>query len=148
MFHHCMGWTRRHAYAHGNSQSKTQSSFYESRQHGRSSLGVRRPLRYLAYHLDLSEDQMRRVAILLDRLKTEREQARLDESKTVTSIAELIEKSDLSMDDLAKALDPRIAATQRLTMLTARTVFEIRDLLDEKQRQDFAYLISNRTIVL
>jgi hypothetical protein len=152
MYHPWTGWSRRHAYANcttGRDTQQPKASLYESRRHSRgSSFGVRRPLRYLAYHLDLSEDQMRRVAILLDRLKTEREQALLDESKTVTSAAELIVKDDVSMDELTRALDPRSEAAQRLALATARTLFEIRSILEPDQIKDFAYLLSNRSIVL
>src|SRR4051812_33599706 len=38
-------------------------------------LGVRRPLRFLAYRLDLSEEQVAAFAAILDDLKTERAQA-------------------------------------------------------------------------
>ena len=41
--------------------------------------GVRRPLRYLAFKLDLSEAQMADLAVILDELKIERAQAALAE---------------------------------------------------------------------
>ena len=65
----------------------------ESRQHrsGRgASFGVRRPLRYLGYHLDLDASQMRKVAAILNRLKTEREQADLDEKRSNAALADLL----------------------------------------------------------
>ena len=75
MFHCGSRWGRGYAYA-GCTQvdSNPRQSFYESRHYGRhrgrSGLGVRRPLRYLAYQLDLDEAQRRRVATALDALKT------------------------------------------------------------------------------
>ena len=66
-------------------------------------------MRYLGYQLDLDDEQMRRVAVILDRLKTEREQAKLDESRTVSELAELVVKDGVSIDELKSALSPRAA---------------------------------------
>ena len=165
MFHHFRsrgGWPRRYAYGYAacyaspehheqDRQRERDGSRYESRRHGRGRSGrsgVRRPLRYLSYHLGLDEDQMRRVAVTLDTLKMEREQARLDESRTVSSLADLVRKDDVSVDDLKQALAPRVDSAQRLQLAIARAVLEIKDVLDTEQREEFSYLLSNRTIVL
>src|ERR1700712_932302 len=42
-------------------------------------LGVRRPLRFLAYKLELNEEQVTLLATVLDGLKTERAQAAVDQ---------------------------------------------------------------------
>src|SRR4051812_3965191 len=46
---------------------------------GGGSFGVRRPLRFLAYKLNLSEEQVGQLAKILDELKTERAQAAVDD---------------------------------------------------------------------
>ena len=43
--------------------------------------GVRRPLRFLAYKLDLDEAQTAELAAILDDLKTERAQAAVDQRR-------------------------------------------------------------------
>src|SRR5215510_9517768 len=52
--------------------------------------GVKRPLRFLAYKLGLSEPQVSELAAILDELKTERAQAAVDDRRTLTSFAEAV----------------------------------------------------------
>ncbi len=155
MFHSFYGCRRRYAYAHAGSQSghcatPSRKSFYETRhaRGGQGGFGVRRPVRYLGYKLDLDDDQMRRVAAIMDALKTEREQARLDESRTVTEVASLVTKEGLSVDDLRSALAPRISSTEKLNLAVARAVQDIVELLDVEQRQEFAYLLNSKSFTL
>lgn len=147
MYHRYAGWSRRYAYAHACYQP-----FYASRNYGKhrshGGFGVRRPLRYLGYQLDLDDEQMRRVAVILDRLKTEREQAKLDESRTVSELAELVVKVGVSIDELKSALSPRVASAERMQLVVARAVQEIAEVLEREQREEFAYLLSNRSIVM
>src|SRR5213594_4153364 len=56
------------------------------------SVGVRRPLRFLAYKLQLRDEQVAKLAVILDELKTERAQAAVDDRRTVTSFAAAIEE--------------------------------------------------------
>ena len=147
MYHRYHGWSRRYAFAHAYHQPSYESRKHSSyRSHG--GFGVRRPLRYLGYHLDLDDEQMRRVAAILDRLKNEREQAKLDESRTVSELAALVVKEGVSIDDLKAALAPRVASAERLQLVVARAVQEITEVLELEQREEFAYLLSNRSIVL
>ena len=157
MFHSCSGWGgtrwgRHYAYAayHQDPAPKHRQSFYESRHYGRrSGFGVRRPLRYLAYQLDLDEGQMRRVAAVLDALKTEREQAKLDQARTLTGVADLVNKADaLSMDELLESLAPRVSSAERLQTAVARAVHDIVEVLDADQRAEFAYLLNSKTFTL
>ncbi len=97
---------------------------------------------------DLDDEQMRRVAAILDRLKNEREQAKLDESRTVSELAALVTTEGVSIDDLKSALAPRVASAERLQLVVARAVQEITEVLELEQREEFAYLLSNRSIVL
>src|SRR5579885_3535564 len=46
---------------------------------GGGGFGVRRPLRFLAYKLNLNEEQVAELAKILDELKTERAQAAVDD---------------------------------------------------------------------
>lgn len=148
MFHHCYRWSPRYAYAH----AEARRNFYESRRrrshHTGGSFGVRRPLRYLGYQLDLDDGQMRRIAAIFDRLKTEREQAKLDEARTVTDVAGLVTRADVSVDELKDALAPRVASAERLQLAVAKAVQEIVAELDQDQREDFAYLLNAKGFTL
>ena len=129
-------------------KSKRAQHTYESRRHGRGNFGVRRPLRYLTYQLDLDEAQTRKVAAILDQLKHEREQAKLDESRTVSNMAELVTNPDLSVDMLKEALAPRVDAAERLQAAVARAIQQMAVVLDPDQREEFAYLLTSKAIVL
>src|SRR5258708_12340914 len=52
--------------------------------------GVRRPLRFLAYKLDLDDRQVTALARILDELKTERAQAEVDRRRTVSAFADAL----------------------------------------------------------
>ena len=152
MYHHCNRWSRRYAYAYAAKaaykDAQSEQPFQESREHRRGSFGVRRPLRYLSYQLDLDEQQRRRVAAVLDRLKIEREQGKLDQKKTVSGLADLVTREDVSMDQLRSALAPRIESSENLQMAIARAVLEIVGLLDADQREEFAHLLRSGVLEL
>ncbi len=112
----------------------------ESRWH-RSSFGVRRPLRFLTHRLDLDESQVRRLASVLNQLKTEREQAALDEKRSVAKLAELLTEGTPTLDDCKSQLSSRVATTEHLVDETAKAVVAISHLLDEDQRAELIDLL-------
>ena len=163
MFHHCNRWSSRYAYAFAGNGSRFNRSSksanptgHESRRHtgprgsrhSGGGFGVRRPLRYLAYHLDLDDGQTRRIAAIFDRLKIEREQASVDESRTITNVASLVTNPNVSVDMLTTALAPRVASAEQLQLATARAIQDIVSELDAEQREDFAYLLNSKTFVI
>lgn len=132
----------------------SKSAWYAQREHrgrrghGSGSFGVRRPLRYLSYQLDLDETQRRQVAAALDSVKIEREQMALDEKKMVAELADLVyddatnESQDkLSTDTLKETLATRVRSSEQLQKRTAKALKQIVEVLDPDQRQEFAYLI-------
>ena len=82
--------------------------------HHAADFGVRRPLRYMAHKLDLDDEQIDTLAAILNVLKTERAQARIDEQRSVTAIADAVAGDDFDGDAVAKALDLRVASAERL----------------------------------
>src|SRR5579883_3344634 len=52
--------------------------------------GVRRPLRFLAYKLELRESQVGELARILNHLKTERAQAAVDYRRTTAALADAL----------------------------------------------------------
>ncbi|MCZ6617976.1 MAG: hypothetical protein O7E57_07560, partial [Gammaproteobacteria bacterium] len=81
-------------------------------------------------------------------LKVEREQGSLDEKKTVSELANIVTKGDVSIDELREILKPRIDSAGRLQLAVARAVLEMVALLDADQREEFAYLLRNGTLHL
>ncbi|XOV83000.1 MAG: hypothetical protein ACFHXK_19370 [bacterium] len=154
MFHRSHRWSPRYAYGHCGSHEPNTSPIYQARgrrggHHGGGSyFGVRRPIRYLAYQLDLDDRQTRKIAAVLDRLKVEREQARLDEARTVIDIASMVTHPDLSVDMLKDALGPRVSSAEQLQIAVAKAMHEIVCELDPEQREDFAYLLNSKAFVL
>jgi hypothetical protein len=57
---------------------------------GGGAFGVRRPLRFLAFRLELDESQVAELAKILDELKTERAQAAVDDRRALTAFAEAV----------------------------------------------------------
>jgi len=128
-------------------QSRRRSTWYAQREHARrrsrhaAHFGVRRPLRYLSYQLDLDEPQRRRIAAVLDRVKMQREQSALDEKKVSGKLADLIEKPEFDSDSVKETLSDRVESTQSLQKTIAEAISEIVGLLDPDQREELAYLI-------
>ena len=155
---HYHGWHRRPAFAYSattctsdRERSPFTTTFTETRMHrhrgGRGDFGVRRPLRYLRYQLDLDEAQTRRVAAILNRLKLEREQAELDDQRALNTLADRIESGAIEQVALQDVLEPRAASAKRLQQEVATAVTEMCHCLDDDQRLRFAELMRTGAIV-
>ncbi len=116
---------------------------YESRWHHRGgrNFGVRRPLRYLAHRLDLDDSQTRKMASILNQLKTEREQAELDEKRTVAGMANLLADGTPTLDEIREVLSGRVKSAEHLQEETAKAVVAISNFLDDDQRDEFVNLL-------
>ncbi len=133
---YCWPWQR--AYAGHSSHYK-----YESRWHSHrgSSFGVRRPLRHLSHRLDLDDSQIRRMASVLNQLKTEREQADIDEKRSIAAIADLLSEGTPTLDECRETLSSRLTTAKQLNEETAKAMVAISDLLDDDQRLEFTNLL-------
>ncbi len=108
--------------------------------------GVRRPLRFLAHKLELTEEQVAKVAVVLNTLKTERAQAEVDQRRRIATIAEAIEGSVFDADKLESAGQVQVATAERLKSAITAALRELHTVLDDTQRKKLAYLL--RTGVL
>ncbi len=143
---HCYRW-RPYAYAYADGDSSgVRHPYYESRGVKHGGFGVRRPLRYLSYHLNLDESQRRKLAASFERLKLEREQVNLDRKRVDAALAEEFVQTDVSVDDLRQALEPRLQTDANMQTVVAKELYEIAAVLDADQREEFAHLL--RTGVL
>src|SRR6185503_18274656 len=81
---------------------------------GGGAFGVRRPLRFLAYKLNLKEDQVEQLAKILDELKTERAQAAVDDRRTVAAFADALGLDKFDEARAKEGGDLRVKSAERL----------------------------------
>lgn len=110
--------------------------------------GVRRPLRHLAWKLNLSEAQIRDVVDVLDRLKTAYNQARLDQDRSTSDVAAVFAGAEFDAERVTAALANRTRATEVLNLDLLAATRRIFELLNEEQRREFAYLLRSGAFVL
>ena len=113
---------------------------------GGGAFGVRRPLRFLAYKLNLSEQQVGELAKILDELKTERAQAAVDDRRTTAAFADAIGLEQFNADKANEGGALRVLSAEKLRNAVVTALGRIHALLDQQQRTQLAYLI--RTGVL
>lgn len=115
---------------------------------GGGAFGVRRPLRFLAYKLELDERQVAELARVLDELKIERAQGEVDRRRTLTAFADAVgaEAFDEARAKEAGAL--RVATAERLRDAVTKALGRIHALLDADQRERLAYLIRTGALAI
>ena len=104
-------------------------------------LGVRRPLRFLAWKLGLDEQQIAGLAAVLDALKTERAQAEVDDRRALSLLADAAESDPFDAAKAAEAARVRGESTERQQKKVAESLGRIHALLDQEQRGRLAYLL-------
>jgi Spy/CpxP family protein refolding chaperone len=102
---------------------------------------VRRPLRFLAHKLDLNDDQVGQFAAILDRLKTERAQADVDQRRRTAALAEVFEGTSFDASKVDAANDEQAKSAERLRASIKLALEQMHALLDTEQRKKFAYFL-------
>ncbi|MCC6527411.1 MAG: hypothetical protein IT373_32485 [Polyangiaceae bacterium] len=110
--------------------------------------GVRRPLRFLAYKLELGEDQIAKLAVIMNDLKTERAQAAVDQRRRTTALADAIEGSTFGEAKVAEAVAEDATSTARLQAAIAKALGAIHAVLDDAQRRKLAYLLRTGQLLI
>ena len=113
---------------------------------GGGAFGVRRPLRFLAYKLELDEHQVGELAKILDELKTERAQAEVDRRRSLSAFADAVAGDTFDSARATEAATLRVTTAERLRDAVTGALGRLHALLDKEQRERLAYLI--RTGVL
>jgi len=129
------GW-RRHRRSQGHSGVQA------------SGFGVRRPLRYMAHRLDLDDEQIDILAGILNLLKTERAQARLDEQRSIAGIADAVQGDEFDKVQATEALSARVEAAERLKEEVLTTLEKTHEMLDPEQRKRLAYLLRSGQLTI
>jgi len=115
---------------------------------GFGGFGVRRPLRFLAYKLELDEHQVAELARILDELKTERAQAEVDRRRTLSAFADAVAGESFDQARAKEAADLRVATAERLREAVTKALARIHGLLKNEQRERLAYLIRTGVLTL
>jgi Spy/CpxP family protein refolding chaperone len=113
---------------------------------GGGAFGVRRPLRFLAYKLQLEEAQVGELARILDEIKTERAQAAVDHRRALSSFAEAIEGDVFDETKASAGAALRLQSADRLRGAVVTALGRLHKLLDPQQRTRLAYLIRTGTL--
>src|SRR5437870_3123080 len=108
---------------------------------GGGGFGVRRPLRFLAFRLQLDESQVAELAKILDELKTERAQAAVDDRRALTAYAEAVGAESFDEVKSKSAASLRVKSSERLQESVSRAMGRIHAILNSDQRAKLAHLI-------
>jgi len=103
--------------------------------------GVRRPLRFLAHKLDLTDDQVVALARILDELKIERAQAAVDDRRALADLADALSGEQYDGAKAAAAGERRVASSKQLAETLARSLEKFHAMLNAEQRVRLAHLI-------
>jgi Spy/CpxP family protein refolding chaperone len=106
-----------------------------------SPFGVRRPIRFLAHKLELTEEQIGTLARILGELKTERAQAAVDDRRTVAAFGDAVEGEKFDDARATEGAKLRVASAERLREAILKALSSIHAMLTKEQREKFAYLI-------
>jgi Spy/CpxP family protein refolding chaperone len=113
---------------------------------GEGGFGVRRPLRFLAFKLELEEAQVTELAAILSELKTERAQSSVDQRRTTSSLADAVSGEAFDDAKARSAADERTKSTERVQVAVVRALGRIHALLTAEQRVKLAYLLRTGTL--
>lgn len=115
---------------------------------GGGAFGVRRPLRFLAWKLQLDETQIAELAAVLNDLKTERAQAAVDERRTLSAFADAMVGESFDATKAGEAATFRVDSAKRLQQIVATSLGRIHALLQPGQRARFATLVRTGALLL
>jgi Spy/CpxP family protein refolding chaperone len=121
---------------------------WASGEDGGGSFGVRRPLRFMAWKLELNELQVEQLAAVLADLKTERAQASVDHRRSVGLFADALEGATFDADKAARGADGRVQTAERLKAAVLQALQRTHALLDPEQRKTLAYLLRSGQLTI
>ncbi len=133
-----------HGGGHGGGWGGDEGGGFDGGGH----FGVRRPLRFLAYKLDLDERQVAELAVVLDTMKTERAQAEVDHRRTTAAYADLLAAETFDAAAAARVTSDRVVSAQRVQEAVQAGLAKIHALLTAEQRKRLTYMLRTGTLRL
>jgi Spy/CpxP family protein refolding chaperone len=131
------GGGHEHGHGHGHFGGGGDDGGFD----GGGQFGVRRPLRFLAYKLDLDEKQVADLAMVLDTVKTERAQSEVDQRRTTAAYADLLAGDSFDEAGANKVTAERVQSAQRLQAAVQASLAKIHAILSPDQRKRLTYLL-------
>jgi hypothetical protein len=141
------GWGHGHGHEHGHEHG-WHGWHASGDDEGGAPFGVRRPLRFLAYKLELDEEQVAELARVLADLKTERAQAAVDNRRSVTALADIIAGEAFDPAKASEAAAQRAKSAERVNEAVAKALGRIHATLRADQRSRLAYLIRTGALTI
>jgi Spy/CpxP family protein refolding chaperone len=120
--------------------------FHEDGEGG--GFGVRRPLRFLAWKLELEEEQVAKLAVILDELKTERAQAAVDQRRSIAAFADAVSEAVFDEAKVKEAGDGRVKSAEALRDAVHKALAAIHAILDDEQRKRLGYLLRTGALAI
>ena len=115
---------------------------------GGGAFGVRRPLRFLAWKLELDEKQVGEVAKVLTDIKTERAQGEVDARRAAALLADLAAAAQFDQAKAREAADLKVRSAERVRDELVQMLARLHAILSPEQREKLAYLIRTGTLQL
>lgn len=115
---------------------------------GGGSFGVRRPLRFLAWKLELDEKQVAEVAKVLADIKTERAQGDVDARRAAALLADLAAAAEFDEAKAKEAANLKVRSAERVRDELVQMLSRLHAILSPEQREKLAYLIRTGTLQL
>jgi len=133
----------------GASQPFSEFSHHHFPGFGHSpGMGVRRPLRFLAWKLQLDDAQLKQVAAILDQLKIERAQGEVDDRRAVSLLAEAAEGETFDRAKADEAAVIRTKSADQVQRKVVESIERLHALLRPEQRARLAYLLRTGSLVM
>ncbi|MEZ4299518.1 MAG: Spy/CpxP family protein refolding chaperone [Polyangiaceae bacterium] len=115
---------------------------------GGGGFGVRRPLRFLAHKLDLSQKQVDELAKVLSDLKTERAQVAVDQRRTTAAFADAVAEDTFNAEKVEGIAAERVKSQERLRGALVSALGRMHALLTPEQRSRLAYLLRTGALMI
>lgn len=115
---------------------------------GGGPFGVRRPLRFLAWKLELDEKQVAELAKVLADIKTERAQGEVDARRAAALLADLAAAAEFDRAKAKEAADLKVRSAERVRDELVQMLARLHAILAPQQREKLAYLIRTGTLQL
>lgn len=102
----------------------------------------------MARKLDLDEEQVTKLAAVLDDIRTERAQAAVNERRSSGALADLLESDVFDEEQATAAAKQRVESAEHLAEAVLNCMRKTHALLDEEQRSQLAYLLRSGVLTI